>query len=104
MLFRLKELEEERSDYKNKVIPYSPNSKSSITRKISRIEKELGFKQKGRSTHGFRRLLATELFAKEVPIDIIKDIMRHSSIDVTMKAYRKQSQSRIAEQLKKLDR
>ncbi|MCB9221536.1 MAG: site-specific integrase [Candidatus Kapaibacterium sp.] len=104
VLFRLKELEEERSDYKNKVIPYSPNSKSSITRKISRIEKELGFKQKGRSTHGFRRLLATELFAKEVPIDIIKDIMRHSSIDVTMKAYRKQSQSRIAEQLKKLDR
>lgn len=104
VLLRLKELEEERSDYKDKVIPYSPKSKSSITRKLSKIEKELGIKQKGRSSHGFRRLLATELFAKEVPIDIIKDIMRHSSIDVTMKAYRKQDQSRIKEQLKKIDR
>lgn len=104
VLLRLKELEEERSDYKDKVIPYSPKSKSSITRKLSKIEKELGIKQKGRSSHGFRRLLATELFAKEVPIDIIKDIMRHSSIDVTMKAYRKQDQSRMKEQLKKLDR
>ena len=104
VLLRLKELEEERGDYKDKVIPYSPKSKSSITRKLSKIEKELGIKQKGRSSHGFRRLLATELFAKEVPIDIIKDIMRHSSIDVTMKAYRKQDQSRMKEQLKKLDR
>lgn len=104
VLLRLKELEVERVDYKNKVIPYSPKSKSSITRKISKIEKELGIKKEGRSSHGFRRLLATELFAKEVPIDIIKDIMRHSSIDVTMKAYRKQDQSRITEQLKKLDR
>lgn len=104
VLLRLKELEEERGDYKNKVIPYSPKSKSSITRRLSKIEKELGIKQKGRSSHGFRRLLATELFAKEVPIDIIKDIMRHSSIDVTMKAYRKQDQSRMKEQLKKLDR
>ena len=41
---------------------------------------------------------------KEVPIDIIKDIMRHSSIDVTMKAYRKQDTTRMKEQLKKLDR
>lgn len=104
VLLRLKELEEQRSDYKNKVIPYSPKSKSSITRKISRIEKELGFKQKGRSTHGFRRLLATELFANEVPIDVIKDIMRHSSIEVTMKAYRKQDNNRIEESLKKLNR
>lgn len=104
VLLRLKALEEERSNYKDKVIPYSPKSKSSITRKISKIEKELGIKQKGRSSHGFRKLLATELFAKEVPIDIIKDIMRHSSIDVTMKAYRKQDQSRMEEQLKKLDR
>lgn len=104
VLLRLKVLEEARSDYKLKVIPYSPNSKSSITRKISNIEKSLGIKQKGRSTHGFRRLLATELFANEVPIDIIKDIMRHSSIDVTMKAYRKHDNKRIEESLKKLNR
>lgn len=104
VLLRLKEMEEQRSDYKNKVIPYSPKSKSSITRKLTRIEKELGIKQKGRSSHGFRRLLATELFAKEAPIDIIKDLMRHSSIEVTMKAYRKLDQKRMKEQLKRLDR
>ena len=104
VLLRLKELEEQRRDYKHKVIPYSPNSKSSITRKISKIEEELGIKQKGRSTHGFRRLLATELFENEVPVDIIKDIMRHSSIDVTMKAYRKHDKKRIKEQLNRINR
>jgi hypothetical protein len=39
-----------------------------------------------------------------IPIDIIKDKMRHSSIDVTMKANRKHDKKRIEEQLNRIDR
>lgn len=104
ILQRLKELSDKRVTYKDKVIPYSENSKASLNRRINKIEIEIGIKQKGRSTHGFRRLLATELFEKQIPMDVIKDIMRHSSIETTLKSYRQINKQRITESLDKLDR
>jgi integrase len=104
VLLRLKELEEERDDFKGKVVPYSATNKGLINKKLNRIERELGIKKKGRSTHGFRRLLATELFKNEVPIDIIKDVMRHSSIDVTLKAYREYDNDRVRKSMDGLKR
>lgn len=104
VLLRLKELEEQRDDYKGKVVPYSATNKGLINKKLNKIEKALGIKKKGRSTHGFRRLLATELFKNEVPIDVIKDVMRHSSIDVTLKAYREYDNDRVRKSMEGLKR
>jgi integrase/recombinase XerD len=104
VLSRLKELADNRVAYSDKVIPYSENSRASMNRQINKIERELGIKQKGRSTHGFRRLLATELFEKGIPMDVIKDIMRHSSIETTIKSYRQVNKQRITDSMDKLDR
>lgn len=104
ILIRLADLEKSRNDFKGKVIPYPEKGKSNVIKAVTKIEIELGIKKKGRSTHGFRRLLATELFEKQIPLDIIKDIMRHSSIDVTLNHYRKYDKNRITDSLDKLDR
>lgn len=104
ILSRLKELADNRVTYKDKVIPYSEKSRASMNRKINKLERQIGIKQKGRSTHGFRRLLATELFEKGIAMDVIKDIMRHSSIETTIKSYRQINKKRITESLDKLDR
>ncbi|MFN3195281.1 MAG: tyrosine-type recombinase/integrase [Chlorobiota bacterium] len=104
VLLRLREIGEEEPDYDGKVVPYSPKNKGLINKKLNKIENALGIKKKGRSTHGFRRLLATELFKNEVPLDIIKDVMRHSSIDVTLKAYREFDNNRVRKSMEGLKR
>lgn len=104
VLLRLREIGKEEPDYDGKVVPYSPKNKGLINKKLNKIENALGIKKKGRSTHGFRRLLATELFKNEVPLDIIKDVMRHSSIDVTLKAYREFDNNRVRKSMVGLKR
>ncbi len=104
VLRRLKEIGEKDPEYDGKVVPYNSKNKGLINKKLNRIEVALGIKKKGRSTHGFRRLLATELFKNDVPFDVIKDVMRHSSIDVTLKAYRAYDNDRVRKSMEGLKR
>ena len=54
---------------------------------LRRAEQKLDIKKQGRALHGFRRSFTYKLIKSDIAIPDIQDLMRHKSIETTMKHY-----------------
>ena len=66
---------------------------------LRKLEKQLNMQIKGRGLHGFRRSFADKLFRKEFAIDRVQEIMRHRTINTTLKSYKSMNKENIVSEM-----
>jgi integrase len=84
-----------------RIFHWSIDTKSRLRQRLIKIGNELGIKIKGRGFHGLRCSFADSMFESRLRLDVIKELMRHSSINVTMKFYKSYQQSKLLGELGK---
>ncbi len=87
---------------KENLFRWSYTSKSRLTRWLKKIKQELGFKIDRRGFHGFRRAFSNQLFDSELPLEVIKELMRHSDISLTMELYKSYNANHLTSQLERV--
>lgn len=87
----------------NRFFRWTYEGKSRLTKWLAEIENCLEFKVRGRGFHAFRRAFADSMFDNGLSFDVIKDLMRHSSIDITLEHYKSYQKTKLAKELEKLN-
>lgn len=72
--------------------PFGRLSKDGVRRTLHDIEDKVDVQI---TPHKFRRTYATRLLESGVPLDVVADLMGHSSVDMTKKCYTKYSKQRV---------
>lgn len=90
-----------RKALKEKVWRWDAASKSRLNRRFAQACTALGIDRNGRSFHALRSGFATALLEKDVPLDVVQELMRHSDPSTTTKYYRKSSDERMRKALAK---
>ncbi len=80
---------------------WSCSTISRLRKWLEDIETELNIKKTRRAFHGFRRSFSDAMFSSELGLDVIKDLMRHSSINTTMDLYKSYQHKSLADKLEK---
>ncbi len=86
----------------NRFFRWSIESVSRLLTWLRAIENELGIKVSRRGFHGFRRSFADSMFDKGLKIDVIKELMRHSDINITFDFYKSYQQTKLSGELSEL--
>lgn len=71
-----------------------PTTTVALNYSLIRAERAVGIKHiPGRGFHSFRKLFSDTLFENNLPLDVIRNAMRHKSISTTIAIYKKQYRS-----------
>lgn len=93
---------EMRKQLREKVWRWNTASKSRLNRRFAIACQSLGIDREGRSFHALRSGFATSLLEKDVPLDVVQELMRHSDPATTTKYYRQSNQKRLRDAAEKL--
>ena len=77
-----------RTKNKENLFSWGVTMRRTVSRWLDNLERECGTKIAGRAFHGFRRSFADNLFANNLSLDVVKELMRHSSINTTFGHYK----------------
>jgi integrase len=81
---------------------WSVKNNSRLNTRLIVAQKKLGIHKEGRSFHSFRKTFATKLISNNLALNDVKDLMRHSNIDVTLKHYNKSDLLKLKSVLEEL--
>lgn len=102
ILDRLKEISETKTKDKQKVFRWSETSMSRLTRRVHKAERILGIEQTEGCFHKLRKAFATEIIEKDLPIYQVKELMRHSDINTTLKYYKEKDTQKLVDAMNRI--
>lgn len=75
------------SKRREKIFRWQASSRSRLTRRLTIAMNDLEIEKKGRAFHEFRKTFLYRLFQAGTPLEIASKLMRHNTIQITMKYY-----------------
>lgn len=88
-----------RANNGDKVFRWKESSASRLSRRLIAAEEKLGIRQEGRGFHGLRKSFAESLFSNNKSLSVTRRLMRHKSIDTTIKHYNNYTDKELLSEL-----